>query len=322
MAITDIISWSENHRGLRVLALIFALLLVAVASHTFSPWAHAQTVTIDFDSIDTSQTGVASVSDEFQSQGVIFSSFNPTTGATGPATVVKDGLFGNGATSLPNSVAFGFQGTAGIATFVDPVSGAAAVTDFVSAQVGDRSGEPDPITMTAFAANGDLLGSSFFNSLTTGDFGLVSISAPGIHQVEFTDASPSGADFDDFTFNEPTTLVIQVPIDIKPGSFPNSINLGSKGTLPVAILSTASFDPTTVDPSTVTVAAAPVKTRGKKNTPMAAAEDVNGDGLLDLVVHVATADLQLSKGDTEATLEGETFDGTAIMGTDSVRFVP
>ncbi|NIN12133.1 MAG: hypothetical protein GTN78_24670, partial [Gemmatimonadales bacterium] len=86
-----------------------------------------------------------------------------------------------------------------------------------------------------------------------------------------------------------------VDIDIKPGSDPNSINLGSNGSVPVAIFSTADFDATTVDPSTVILADAAVKVRGK-GTPMAAAEDVNGDGLLDLVVHVETSGLALTDG--------------------------
>lgn len=115
--------------------------------------------------------------------------------------------------------------------------------------------------------------------------------------------------------------VIKVTIDIKPGSFPNSINLANEGTVPVAILSTPTFDATTVNPLTVTLAGAPVKLKGK-GTPMAAKEDVNGDGLLDLVVHVSTGALQLSSSDTEAVLEGKTFDGVPIIGTDSVRIVP
>ena len=45
------------------------------------------------------------------------------------------------------------------------------------------------------------------------------------------------------------TLV--VPIDIKPGNKQNSTNPGSKGVIAVAILSTESFDATTVDPHTV-----------------------------------------------------------------------
>ena len=112
-----------------------------------------------------------------------------------------------------------------------------------------------------------------------------------------------------------------VEIDIKPGTLPNSINLGSQGTVPVAIFSTTSFDATTVDPMTVTLASASVRLKGQ-GTPAASSVDVDDDGLLDLVVHVSTEALALSSGDTEATLQGETYNGENIEGTDYVRIVP
>ena len=112
-----------------------------------------------------------------------------------------------------------------------------------------------------------------------------------------------------------------VQIDIKPGSFPNSINLGSNGSVPVAILSTASFNATTVNPTTIMLASAAVRLKGN-GTPMASFQDINGDGLFDLVVHISTEALQLSETDTEATLEGRTFDGRCIKGVDSIRVVP
>ena len=55
---------------------------------------------------------------------------------------------------------------------------------------------------------------------------------------------------------------------------------------------------------------------------MASEEDVNGDGLLDLVVHVDTLAFDLSAVDTEATLSALLFDGTEITGSDSIRIVP
>lgn len=55
---------------------------------------------------------------------------------------------------------------------------------------------------------------------------------------------------------------------------------------------------------------------------MASVQDVNGDGLLDLVVHVSTEALALSATDTQASLHGVTSDGKVIAGTDSVRIVP
>jgi hypothetical protein len=114
---------------------------------------------------------------------------------------------------------------------------------------------------------------------------------------------------------------LSVAIDIKPGGYPNSINLGSNGTVPVAILSTATFDARTVDPSTITLAGASVALKGK-GTLMYSFEDVSGDGLLDLVVHVSTEALQLSDSDTMAVLTGKTYGGVLILGTDTIRVVP
>ena len=47
---------------------------------------------------------------------------------------------------------------------------------------------------------------------------------------------------------------------------------------------------------------------------MASVQDVNNDGLLDLVVHISTQALQLSDTDTQAVLEGQTLDGRGIKG--------
>lgn len=43
----------------------------------------------------------------------------------------------------------------------------------------------------------------------------------------------------------------QVPVDVKPTSCPNPLNVGSKGVLPIAILGAEDFDVTTVDPESV-----------------------------------------------------------------------
>ena len=114
---------------------------------------------------------------------------------------------------------------------------------------------------------------------------------------------------------------ISVAIDIKPGAFPNTINLGSNGVVPVAILSTPTFDARTVNPTSVSLGGAAVRLKGK-GTPMASLQDVNGDGLVDLVVHVETQAFELTAGDTRAFLEGKTFGGAQVIGSDSVRIVP
>ena len=68
------------------------------------------------------------------------------------------------------------------------------------------------------------------------------------------------------------------------------------------------------------MAGAPVKLKGR-GIPMASSKDVNKDGFRDLIVHFQTNALELGAGDTEAVLEGATFDGLPIQGSDTVRVV-
>ena len=114
---------------------------------------------------------------------------------------------------------------------------------------------------------------------------------------------------------ESTTLPgINVDIDIKPQGNPNSINLKSKGVIPVAVLTTPEFDATTVDPETVVFAgASPVHY---------ALEDVDYDSDVDMILHFKTEETHIMSGDTEAGLTGDTLGGMPIWGWDSVRTVP
>lgn len=110
---------------------------------------------------------------------------------------------------------------------------------------------------------------------------------------------------------------IAVTIDIKPGSFPNSINPKSKGVIPVAILTTETFNAATVDSTTVLFGpsgteAAPVKS---------ALQDVDGDGDIDMILHFNTQTTGIQCGDTSATLTGETLDGQMIKGSDDINTV-
>ena len=116
--------------------------------------------------------------------------------------------------------------------------------------------------------------------------------------------------------------VISVLIDIKPGSATNSIQLGSRGLVPVAILTTEEFDAAEVDPDTVQLAGSSVAIRGNGSRLLASLIDVDGDGDLDLMLHVSTENLALDTGATLATLTGETWDGESIEGSDTVNIVP
>jgi len=110
---------------------------------------------------------------------------------------------------------------------------------------------------------------------------------------------------------------LTVPIDIKPGGTPNSVYLDAPGKLPVAILSTATFDASTVDPSTVKFGRT-----GTEASPVSySLSDVNGDKRKDLVCQFNIQDTGLLCGDTSATLIASTFSGCPFKGSDSVQIL-
>ena len=113
------------------------------------------------------------------------------------------------------------------------------------------------------------------------------------------------------------TAPIEVATDIKPGSDPNSINLKSKGKIPVAVLTTDTFDATQIDFETVVFG----PNSASESHGRAHVEDVDLDGDIDMVLHFHTQDTGIQCGDTEVTLTGETFDGQAITGTDAIKTV-
>ncbi len=89
----------------------------------------------------------------------------------------------------------------------------------------------------------------------------------------------------------------------------------------MAILSDSGFDATQVDPSTVTLDGQPVRVKNNGSI-QAHVEDVNADGLDDLVLQIVDVAGTYSSGDTTGTLSGETFGGSAIVGSDSICVVP
>ncbi len=90
--------------------------------------------------------------------------------------------------------------------------------------------------------------------------------------------------------------------------------------IPLAILGSADFDASTVNPFTVSLDSAQVRVKGKSGNA-GSLEDANGDGFQDLVVQILD-DGSYSFGDTTATLEGSTYDGVPIVGTDTICIRP
>jgi len=132
----------------------------------------------------------------------------------------------------------------------------------------------------------------------------------------------SGAAVDIGAYESPEPpAILEVTIDIKPDTDPpNPINPNSNGVIPVAILTTDTFDAADVDWTTVRLAGASVALRGKSNW-LAHFEDVDGDGDDDLLVQVETSTgSSWAPGTVE--LIGSTWGGVAIRGYDTVVLKP
>jgi len=108
-------------------------------------------------------------------------------------------------------------------------------------------------------------------------------------------------------------------IDVKPGSADNPIQTFSRGVIPVALLGSPAYDVDQVDGKSLAFGpgAAPLAHRKCPHR-----EDVNGDGLPDLLSHFRTQETGIAPGDLEACLTGEFADGTPFEGCDVVRALP
>jgi len=124
------------------------------------------------------------------------------------------------------------------------------------------------------------------------------------------------------TAGEATNPESAIVIDIKPDSADNPVNPRSKGVIPVALLtaSTANGDPVdfdawTVDPTTLAFGPGAAGIKHSSGH----AEDVDGDGDIDMMLHFPTQETGLACFDTEISLTGATFDGVEFSATDSIR---
>jgi ELWxxDGT repeat protein len=162
----------------------------------------------------------------------------------------------------------------------------------------------------------------------TGAIILVTEFADGEIQVENLSESNETISIianDQETVLNPDESLHSVSIDILPADFPNYIDIERKGLLPVAILGSADFDCTMINPTEFLLEGIGVATRGKKNKPLADIKDVNDDGFGDLVIHFDA--IAFTEGQTSATLVGELYPqgGDApvvINGSDSIVIIP
>ncbi len=139
------------------------------------------------------------------------------------------------------------------------------------------------------------------------------------------------SDVNDSTLTIIPTPALLVFVDIKPGSCPNPLNVKSSGVLPAAILGTADFDITTIDPTSIRLAGvSPLRSSFEDVAgPPADSNDCNcteggPDGFLDLTLKFKTRDIVEAIGDVNygdtltLKLTGVTIGERPIEGTDCI----
>jgi hypothetical protein len=113
------------------------------------------------------------------------------------------------------------------------------------------------------------------------------------------------------------TKAIPVLIDIEPGNYPKRIDREEQRIVPIAILGSANFDARTVDINSLQFGPG----RASPTDKGAVFQDVNGDGIPDMVAHFSVPAIGLRCNDRSVFLVGKTLNGTAIGGADSVVVV-
>jgi len=113
--------------------------------------------------------------------------------------------------------------------------------------------------------------------------------------------------------------VLEIAIDVRPGSASDAVPARGPSPLPVALLSAADFDPAQVDVASLRLDGAPAWYHG---IGAGRARDWNGDGTPDLLVNFDGAALAGRGEAASVTLTGQLLDGTPIEGTARVHWRP
>lgn len=124
------------------------------------------------------------------------------------------------------------------------------------------------------------------------------------------------------TIDYPMALVVYsldaltVALDVKPDDYPNCINPKGKGVVPMAILGSSQLDAAQIDLQSLQI--------GDIDPEHTAYEDVNNDGISDVILHFATGELAqagLLIDNAQVAISGRLFDGKTIQGFDVVHLI-
>ena len=182
----------------------------------------------------------------------------------------------------------------------------------------DCTASPDPQSQVATVGVAETVELTFAWSVACGDptaFHVLYLDAC----VEVDAADPHAEDPDP---DNDCGRVAAVPIDFKPLSDPNTVNVGRGGVTSVAILSSPTFDPIAEVDTDRPITFGPTGTEATATHCASEGEDANLDGYdRDLTCRFRNADIGWSLGDEEVYLIGYLVDGTRFIGSEQVRVV-
>lgn len=230
------------------------------------------------------------------------------------------GAFGT-ATGVNPTISLG-GGSHTITLTVDDGNGGSASDDLIVTVVLDTEAPeldaPADISVYANVAGGfsGLIGDAIALDACDPD-PMVSNDAPVLFLLGDTEVTYTAVDESGNSSNATQLVTVEpfpVTVDIKPGSANNSINPRSKGVIPVAILSDANFDATTIDVSSLSFGPGGAATAHSGHI-----EDVDDDGDDDLMLHFRTQASGVSNSDVALCLTGFTQSGIPLAGCDGIN---
>lgn len=278
--------------------------------------------------------GIAQVIDEVEPNNPVASAQPLVFGST--RTVTVNGVIGSVSGQMTNDVDFySFEAHAGDVITVDIDGGMHADGTGVDTDLAIFG--PDGNNPLALLRQVDDVASLDPGSVSLSDARIdnFAVQVTGTYVVgvtsypgTFIDVNTLASDLLEFNSNGAYTLIIsgvtpsiqQIGIDIKPGDDEVApINPHARGTIPVALLSSAQFNALQVNQSTLRF--------GEKGTEESLVrcdddgDDVNNDGLPDLVCRFSNAKAGFNVGDTEGIVTGTTGTGMQFEGRGWLKVV-
>ena len=112
-------------------------------------------------------------------------------------------------------------------------------------------------------------------------------------------------------------LYKDIAVDVEPHRTLNLVNPSSLDTITVGILATTDRQAADIDPRSVRFG----PRQATESHGHGHMEDINGDGIADLVLHFVAVEAGIACGTTRATLHARTFGGLWLKGSDAVTTV-